>query len=145
MNRQSIFRVMALVVVMLAVGISANAQTNKADANTNAKQDNTVLTLEPAKMLIEPGQVQKIEIKDHSTKEKIEWSSSDKEVALVDNDGNVKAVKEGKTTIIATSGKVEGKCEVIVEKKEGTGKNTDVKVGIPAEKTDVKKAEEKTE
>jgi uncharacterized protein YjdB len=141
MNRQSIFRVMALVVVMLAVGISANAQT-KSDAKMGTPE--TVLTLEPAKMLIEVGQVQKIAIKDHSSKEKVEWSSSDKEIALVDNDGNVKAVKEGKTTIIATSGKVEGKCEVVVEKKkDDTGKNTDSKAGISDDKTDVKEKKDK--
>jgi uncharacterized protein YjdB len=117
---------MVAVVLLLTVSISANAQTSdKTDAaksgaslSDDSKMNDNVLKLEPAKFVLEVGHVQKVVIKDHSTKEKVEWSSSNKEIASVDGDGIVTAVSVGKTTIIATSGKAEGKCEVAVEKTE---------------------------
>jgi hypothetical protein len=44
----------------------------------------------------------------------VTWSSSDEEVATVDEDGVVEAVGEGSATITAVSGEVEGTAEVTV-------------------------------
>jgi uncharacterized protein YjdB len=45
----------------------------------------------------------------------VTWSSSDEEVATVDEDGLVEAVGEGTATITATSGEASGTAEVTVE------------------------------
>lgn len=48
----------------------------------------------------------------------VTWTSSDEEVATVDEDGVVEAVGEGSATITAVSGEVEGTAEVTVSPDE---------------------------
>ena len=48
----------------------------------------------------------------------VEWSSSDTEVATVDEAGTITAVKAGKATITATCGKLSATCEVTVSEPE---------------------------
>ena len=56
---------------------------------------------------------------EETTFKDIEWSSSDDEIATVDNDGNVTAVSEGSATITATCGEVYATCVVIVTAESG--------------------------
>lgn len=50
---------------------------------------------------------------------KIKWSSSDEKVAVVSEDGTIKAVAPGKTTITATIGDVKASCKVTVFSTSG--------------------------
>lgn len=54
------------------------------------------------------------------TAPKAVWSSSDKTVAAVDDNGKVTAVKEGKATITATVNGATATCEITVVKKQKT-------------------------
>lgn len=54
-----------------------------------------------------------------ATEKKITWKSSDQGVVTVDNNGNVKAIKVGAATIIASCGGFEAKCNVKVTSKMG--------------------------
>ena len=56
---------------------------------------------------------------EETTFKDIEWSSSDDEIATVDNDGNVTAVSEGSATITATCGEAYATCVVIVTAESG--------------------------
>lgn len=47
------------------------------------------------------------------------WASSAEAVATVSQDGKVKAVAEGETTVSVTAGDVKAECKVVVEKKTG--------------------------
>lgn len=47
------------------------------------------------------------------------WASSAETVATVSQDGKVKAVAEGETTVSVTAGDVKAECKVVVEKKTG--------------------------
>jgi uncharacterized protein YjdB len=105
----------------------AGTGKGKCEVTVNKKQE-AALELDPAKMNIAAGKVEKITVKGLAAGEKVTWTSSDKEVATVDNNGTIRAVKPGKAIITATattgssSDKVaigtrrEAKCEVIVEK-----------------------------
>lgn len=70
-------------------------------------------------------------LKVYGTNKKVKWSSSDKNVATVNQRGNVKAKEEGKTTITAKAGKKKYKCKVFVKRKK-----VDVSY-IEIEKTDI--------
>ena len=56
----------------------------------------------------------------NATNKEVQWATGDSNIATVDSNGNIKAIKEGKTTITVTSkdgGKV-ASCEIIVNKKK---------------------------
>ena len=55
---------------------------------------------------------------DDATDKTVTWSSSDSEVASVDDGGLVTAIKEGSVTITAAAGVVSTTCAVTVSKKE---------------------------
>jgi len=54
----------------------------------------------------------------HATKKKVTWSSSAPEVASVSGYGQVKALREGSATIIATAGAKKAECEVTVKSQD---------------------------
>ena len=55
---------------------------------------------------------------DNATNKTINWSSTNKNVASVDNNGNVKALKAGTATIIATSNNCKtAKCQITVKEE----------------------------
>ena len=57
-------------------------------------------------------------VRPHNATDKtVTWVSSDDSVVTVDNDGKVKAIKEGKAAIVAKAGEKTAKCEVTVNKK----------------------------
>lgn len=53
----------------------------------------------------------------NATNKTVTWSSSNSSVASVDNDGNVKAIKEGKAAITARSGSASATCNITVKSK----------------------------
>ena len=143
MNVKKVFRAMTLLVVILAAGITLNAQVTKAsDKKTSdvaVDQKVTVMTLDPKEMTLTIGEVRKITIKedtktaDGKSSSGVEaaiattWKSSNEKVAIVEKDGMVKAIAEGKVTITATAGNKQGKCEVLVQKPKTVAMTLDPK------------------
>lgn len=67
---------------------------------------------------------------DNATDKTVNWSSEDANVATVDGDGNVKALKAGQTTITSTAADgsgVKAKCTVTVKAKADSGSKDDHK------------------
>lgn len=54
---------------------------------------------------------------DDATDKTVTWSSSDSQIAKVDETGKVMAIKEGEATITATAGEKTASCKVTVNKK----------------------------
>ena len=84
----------------------------------------TSINLDNSDLLLTVGDKEKltaIVLPDNATDKTIEWSSGDTEVAMVDDKGNVTAIAEGTTNIIAkaTDGSgVEVQCSITVTKKQ---------------------------
>lgn len=78
--------------------------------------------VEPATKSIEEGGTLKLSatVTPADTDDKILWSSLNEEVATVDQNGLVTAIKEGTATIKATAGKNEATIEIAVTKKSVT-------------------------
>lgn len=55
---------------------------------------------------------------DDATDKAVIWSSSDSQIAKVDETGEVKAIKEGEATITAAAGEKTASCKVTVNKKK---------------------------
>ena len=64
------------------------------------------------------GQKKKLKIKNKPKGVKVKWKSKNKKIAKVSKKGKVKALKLGKTKIIAKVGKKKYKCKVIVKTKK---------------------------
>lgn len=82
----------------------------------------TSISLENSSLTLDEGGSSKLIIiftPSDATDKKTTWKSSDPGVATVDNNGNVKAAKAGTTTIIASCGGFEARCEVRVASKAG--------------------------
>ena len=143
MNVKKVYRAMTLLVVILAASITLNAQatkaTDKKTSDTKVNQTASVLTLSPDKVTMEVGRPLTITIKEgikEGEKIAINWKSSNERVAIVDKEGNVTAINEGKTTITATAGDKKGICEVTVEKSAAYGLTLDpAKVTLKAGET----------
>lgn len=81
------------------------------------------ITLNKNKLEMTEGESTNLEVTfnpTNATNKEVQWATGDSNIATVDSNGNIKAIKEGKTTITATSkdgGKV-ASCEIIVNKKK---------------------------
>ena len=79
---------------------------------TSVELDHTEITLKVGET-----QTLKATVKpDNASNKTITWNSSKADIATVDDDGKVTAVKEGIATITATSGSKSASCKVTVEK-----------------------------
>ncbi|WP_288221349.1 alpha-amylase family glycosyl hydrolase [uncultured Clostridium sp.] len=80
---------------------------------------------------------------ENATNKAVSWTSSDEKVAIVDNDGKVKALSEGKTIITVTTkdGEFVANCEVIVSDKDSNGGNGENPGENPGEKPGEKPGE----
>lgn len=79
--------------------------------------DITNITLNENSLSMKEGESFQLNVRGGS---KAAWSSSDKTVAAVDDNGKVTAVKEGKATITATVNGATATCEITVVKKQKT-------------------------
>ena len=76
------------------------------------------LTLTPDNITLPKGKTQKLELEilpAEAAGVSVNWSSSDETVASVNNEGNVTALRAGKTTIEASVGGKAAHCEITVE------------------------------
>jgi uncharacterized protein YjdB len=112
MNLQSIFRVMTLVVVMLAVNTSVNAQTT---ATTPRQPSELTFTVRSA--TLEVGETKTLTVTGLGKDERAEWESSNKDIVIVDKEGTITGQREGKATITATAGDRKATCDVTVSAK----------------------------
>ncbi len=69
------------------------------------------------KMTLVVGQKKKLKIKNKPKKVKVKWKSKNKKIAKVSKKGKVKALRPGKTKIIAKVGKKKYKCKITVKAK----------------------------
>lgn len=74
------------------------------------------------KITLVVGQKKKLKIKNKPKGVKVKWKSKNKKIAKVSKKGKVKALRVGKTKIIAKVGKKKYKCTVIVKARSGKGK-----------------------
>lgn len=79
-------------------------------AVTSVELDQTTLSIEPSKTVTLVATVKP----DNATDKTVNWSSSDSEIATVDNTGKVTAIKEGTATITAKAGEKTAECKVTV-------------------------------
>ena len=100
-NRKAI----ALIVVLLIVTLSASISVYAAKLNKK-------------KLCLTVGQSAQLKVK--GTRKTIKWSSSNKAVAVVSNNGKVTAKKAGKAVITAKIGKTRKTCRVTVKETSFT-------------------------
>ena len=79
-------------------------------AVTSVELNKTSLTLRPEETVTLIATVQP----DNATDKTAIWSSSDNEVATVDENGTVSAIKDGSAVIVAKAGEKTAECEVVV-------------------------------
>jgi hypothetical protein len=120
MNLQSIFRVMALVVVMLAVNSNVNAQI----AERRTPSD---LTFTVRSVSLEVGEVKTLTVTGLEKDERAEWTSSDKDIVTVEKDGTIRGQKEGKATITVTAGDRKASCDATVTARTGERPGTEAR------------------
>ena len=90
------------------------------DKSHTETKDITVksITLTKTKLSLKKGKTTKLEATirpANATRKRVTWTTSDKKIATVDNNGNVKAVGKGTATITAkTSNGIKAKCKVTV-------------------------------
>ena len=88
---------------------SATCEVTVTVSATGVKLDKTTLTLEKGKT-----DTLKVTVAPTDSTDKVVWSSSDEDVATVDENGKVTAVGGGKAVITAKAGSVSATCEVTV-------------------------------
>ena len=103
--------------------IKAKIETSYDQIELTVKSKKTDITLSEKNISIYKGKTKKINViySDSERKEKIDWSSSNKKVAIVDSHGLVTGISKGTTTITAKSqsGKT-AKCKVTVNEIKST-------------------------
>lgn len=91
---------------------------NQADVVQTANQDygTCVFTIETKSLKVKSNERKTIKINsnDENASKAIKWTSSDKNVAFVDQDGTVIGLKKGKVKITATAGYYSSTCDVQV-------------------------------
>ena len=102
-----------------------NIEFDKLTKTSNYKEPSLAVTeikISTSKIEIEEGATFKLNaivLPNEATNKKVKWKSSDESIAIVSDDGLVKAISTGKTTVTAES--IEGSkiatCEVTVNKK----------------------------
>lgn len=105
--------------------ITVTADGSKASCKVNVKHP--TVKLDKKKVTLYRGQSTTL-YADISSNAKPTWKSSKKSVAIINPDGTITALKNGKTTITATVDSVSATCEVIVKKPEITLSATDIKL-----------------
>ena len=86
------------------------------------------MTLDPEKMTLEKGETRQVKAvisPEEAAGAAVLWSSSDPQVANVDENGNVTAISGGKATITAKAGSLEAQCEVTVKGDTAVNPGTD--------------------
>lgn len=110
----------------LFVFYSDTASENQASITTASVDYNTfVFSLKDKNITLNSGETKTLEAEydKEDAKDSIEWTSSNPEIAHIDPNGNIFALKKGKTTITATAGYYSSSCNVKVNAvKEKTTK-----------------------
>ncbi len=92
------------------------------EAKWTPKEEETSLTLESTKITLTVGESDKIVVKTTGDirEAKLKWTSSDENIVSVDDNGNLKALKEGNAAITVTTedGKYSAECTINVVEKE---------------------------
>ena len=137
-------RTMLVITLTVVLSFSMMPLANVNAASKKVKLNKTKATVYVGKT---------VTLKVKNTKKKVQWSTSNKKVAVVTKKGKVKGKKAGKATITAKVGKKKYKCKITVKKKavtEQTAKQTtkqqelttakrDKPAAKPAETTEIKK------
>lgn len=95
-------------------------------AVTSIELDETSLTLKPEETATLVATVKP----DNATDKTVTWTSSDPEIATVDETGKVTAVKDGSSTITAKAGEKTAECKVTVKSSVYVGNAVDLGVTI---------------
>ena len=104
----------------LVVGVSAGvtkitAKLGTAEAVcTVTVKESVIVTVDPVTKQMVEGDVAKLVAVVKGSTEKAVWKSSDDTVVAVDEDGNVRALKEGTATVSASVGEKTAVCEITV-------------------------------
>lgn len=101
-RKQMIACLLILLMLISFFGVSLSGQAKKKSLSLNLE-----------KLTLQVGQKKQLEVK--GTSKKIQWSSSDKKVAMVSKKGVVKARGKGKAVITAKAGRWRGKARVVVK------------------------------
>lgn len=103
--------------------IQATAGAVSATCRVTAYTEVERITLDPAEYTLTEGETVKINAvvyPDDAVDKTLTWSSKNTDVATVDSDGTVTAVKAGTAEILATKGEVSGSCMITVEAPQVT-------------------------
>ena len=104
----------------LVVGVSAGvtkitAKLGTAEAVcTVTVKESVIVTVDPVTKQMVEGDIAKLVAVVKGSTEKAVWKSSDDTVVAVDEDGNVRALKEGTATVSASVGEKTAVCEITV-------------------------------
>ena len=115
---------MMVIAIMVVTTIGAWAQVS----NTPTQKEDKTLKLNETRVELAVGEKMELKvIPDKATADKkvadakndrVEWTSSNKDIVTVDEKGIIRAQKEGRATVTATSGGKRGSCDVNVIKTE---------------------------
>ncbi|MDE6809929.1 MAG: Ig-like domain-containing protein [Muribaculaceae bacterium] len=106
--------------------ITASVGDKKAECNVTVKSSIIAvetITVAPSALVLKCGDTGQLKAEvrpDNATDKTIKWSSSDTDVATVDNNGVVTAIKPGSVNITASSGDKTASCRLIVNPIEVT-------------------------